>query len=451
MAVTITQDPGDYNLVFGHNAVTLTGATSTEKYVLQVWNETITNKLADLRQTPNLEGKGIFDIQNILQTLVLGSRPDLETVEEFSTSENENIRYFIRYGRESASGTVSIDGTSPAYEGLLGRKEYFEIDWNFEEYQTLVSGDDSIPVRTVINGLGDTLTDLPKYQASQFAGGRPFASGTPIHQMNLTRDDWMTTSWLNEFRIGSTPPDNRVVGIAGVKVWEYSGMQPVDDYVIENTTGSGGGPDQNLGDGNAISGKFSAVSFGSGPKNRQGDAGQGVTHYYVAPVAFDPGAVGNVTSGPTHVPIRVDIVEPNCMDYDHLQFSWTNSYGFRDYFSFTKKHEKKVGIQRNNFLQESADYNSSSFVVNTWNRGYKTFSQKLEKLITASTDYISDDMAIYLENLFISPDVRVKIDGVWKPVNITSSSYVEKNYRKDKLFQYEIQFKEAHNIKSQRG
>ena len=75
------------------------------------------------------------------------------------------------------------------------------------------------------------------------------------------------------------------------------------------------------------------------------------------------------------------------------------------------------------------------------------------------TGYMSDEEAKYLEGLFNSPDVRVRLgmnapagyDAYFFGCNVTSASWTEKSYRKDQLFQYEIRFKLANNLKSQRG
>ena len=67
MAITITQNPGDYNLAYGINPVTLHGLTTEDKYVLQILDGSTV--VADIRQTPNTEGYAQFDIQNIFTVL----------------------------------------------------------------------------------------------------------------------------------------------------------------------------------------------------------------------------------------------------------------------------------------------------------------------------------------------------------------------------------------------
>jgi hypothetical protein len=102
-------------------------------------------------------------------------------------------------------------------------------------------------------------------------------------------------------------------------------------------------------------------------------------------------------------------------------------------------------------MQESIDYNASSVGVLAGGRGYRTFSQTLTDKYTVRTNWLTDEEAAYLENLFISPDVRANLGDGFIAVTLLNTSYVEKTIRKDKMFQYEITFKTAYNIKSQRG
>ena len=447
MAVSITQDPGDYNLAYGVNALTLTGITPGSKYVMQVWDSGLTNKLADVRQSPNVEGKAIFDIQNILQSYITGSKKDLETITQLATSADETVRYYIKFGSETAAGAVTIDGTSTVKEAFGGRKEYFEIDWDPETYQCEVSGNDANPVCTVIDQKGKPLTDLPTCLADSMSGFNPYGSD-PIYCAKVTDNDHLTVSFLSKLNRNASAV-SQAQGIEAFQITFYNGDTYNGFLSIPNIESNGGGPNNAVGDGESVTDPYSIISVGLGPQNITIPAN--TTHYYVTTRVWTNCTPNNLLDY-GHTPVRVDIVEANCNDYDHIRVSWTNSYGMRDYYSFTKRNEKRIRIKRNTYLQESADYASTSYTTNRYDRGTTTFSQKLDMDYTASTDWVSDEDAIYLENLFVSPDVRVKIgDGEWQPVTLTSNSYTERNYRKDRLFQYQIQFRAAHGLKSQRG
>ena len=446
MAVSITQDPGAYNLAYGHNALTLTGAAVGTKYVMQIWDSGLTNKLADVRQTPNMDGKAIFDLQNILQSYIHGSKKDLETISQLATSADETLRYYIKFGSEDSAGAVTIDGTSTVKEVFGGRKEYYEIDWNFEDYQCEVSGNDASPVCTVIDAKGQPLTDLPTCLADTMPGFNPYGSD-PIYCAKVTDNDNYTVSYLSALNRNASAV-NQAQGIETFQITFYNGDTYNGFLEVQNIESNGGGPNNAIGDGEAVTDPYSIISVGLGPQNITVPAN--TTHYYVTTRVWTNCTPNNLLDY-GHTPVRFDIVDEDCLDYDHIQLSWTNSFGMRDYFTFTKQNEKRIKIKRNTYLQESADYASSSFTTNRYDRGSKVYSQKLDREWTANTDYLDDDDAAYLENLFVSPDVRARIDGEWYPVVLTSTQYQEKTYRKDRLFQYDIRFQLAHGLKSQRG
>jgi len=229
---------------------------------------------------------------------------------------------------------------------------------------------------------------------------------------------------------------------------------------LENIQANGGGPNIVLAQGTVPSSNYLINTIACGPANFPiGTLDLACTHYYIIPVvATDNGC----TTGLRYMKSsawraqRFNIIQDNCLDYSHIQFAWMNSQGMRDQFTFTKKNEKKVKNTKNMFLKEAADYNTNSYSVDVQDRGNTTYSQTLRETYTADTKFINDNQAALLESLFNSPDVMVRFsDGVladqWQPVNILNNSYTLKTNRKNKLFQYTVNFKLAHNIKSQRG
>ena len=451
--VTIEQNPGAYNMAYGANPVTLIGAPLGGKYVLRVLVDSVI--VADIRQTPNISNAAVFDLQNILQSLVNTSDLNIETTEEWIDSAREGAKYQIAYGSEDFAGNIVINGTTGFYELLSGRKEYYEVLWDSEPYTPFVEGDDSIPTCTIIASQGKAFTDLPLYRADKFGPERPpqVAAQDMVHRVELTREDFMTMSWMNKVVQDDPPAGSNVTQIAGATVFEWDSAGSIGSYSVFNTTQTGGGPDAQPGDGVAVQYPYSAITLGVGPENREQDNDPSTTHYWVLPQAYNPCGTTQLTYRASNTPIRIDIVEPNCNDYEHIQFSWTNSYGFRDYYTFTKKNEKRLRINKNNFLMDAANYAMDTYDITRQTRGTTTYSQKIELQYTATTDYMTDEEAKYLENLFMAPDVRVRFgkEGFFEPVTILTSSYTQKTNRKDQLFQYEVQFKRAHGIKSQRG
>ena len=474
MAVTLTQSPNiPFDQAYGPNAVTLsgipvdpvTGVITADKYVLRIYrNGTL---IADLRQSPNGQALAIFDIQNTLQNFVSPSPNDIEQTGLFGSdlqnSANESTPYGFSYGYE-VNGVVTIDQTTPeSFLDFGGTKPYYAVPYSAAAYIPILYTNVGC---TAILKKGDVFTKLPTFRlGSEITDGKPpwLTGTTRVYEHYVTIDDMTTLSYYNG--VGGTGP-NLATGIEAFTFWQYNNVTEPATLVsvdtIYNNQGNGGGPNSSTGQGTTITYPYKAITVGSGPYNfTDFDAGT-TTHYYVATNAWTPGTcVGTtqyLTDDSMHDVHRFNIIDPKCNDFPDYQFSWLNSYGFRDYYSFSKRKDRSVAINRNTYLREPANYNGTSYDVNVYDRGTTVYSQALVEKFAAFTDYISDADAKYLEGLFISADVKVRFndaEGVLQhqfvPVSLLSTTYTEKTYRKDRLFQYNIEFKIAHNIKSQRG
>ncbi len=478
MAITITQQPSSpFDQTYGPNPVTvtgipvdpITGVPIADKYVLQIWVNG--GLVADLRQSPNRNAMAIFDIQNTLQNFVAPSKDNIEELgyfgPELSTSANETTAYEIRASFEQSGVVPQYPGdpgdwdTTGTLINIGGTKEYFQVPYDATPF---------IPALFTANQCTDVLksaypfTERTKGRRAidiNIAGeGIPTflqSSTVKVIEQDVTVDDMTTTSfWNSVSRTGPTTAQ----GIEAFTFYQYSGTTLLSENTIYNTQSFGGGPNVNVGDGLISNYPYAAITAATGPKNFQDFDGPGVTHYYVIARPWTPTAcdTSNLASSSMFNPMRFNIVDENCSDFPEYQFSWLNKYGFRDYYSFNKRKDRNISINRNTYLKEAADYGGTSYDVNVYNRGTTVYSQALQENFTAFTDFISDEDALFLEGLFTSGDVKVRIGDKsggqkyeWVPVALLSSSWTEKTTRKDKLFQYSINFKRAHNLKSQRG
>ncbi len=494
--VTLSQSPGDYNLAYGPNPVTLTSLTSgADKYVLQVQTQG-GDILADIRQTANSEGNAIFDIQNILQTYVHPSPVNTELIGLGNTSPanlqqsvQEVEQYILRIGDETA-GVVDLKGASYGpYNVIGGVKPWYDLTWAEGQYQAAINGDDSNPACTNVYFNGRPLTDTNDdfVLGSSITLTKPSSIGinTRVNVHDVYADDLFTVSYFNPLYNGGLPaPSALAQGIEGFRITSYeSDGSLVDDVVIPNIVANGGGPNIDYGDGTQPSNNTAVITVGMGPQNLSNftyyttplatatfTLDSAVAYYFVQTLAYTPATCISTFTGyadeSLHYPQMFRIYDrgvafpqAGCLDYDHIQFSWLNSFGFRDYWTFTKKNVRKTNRKANNYLANTVDYNGTNYSTSTGARGYTTYSQEIKETFTAETAYLSDVDAELMEGLFNSPDVRVRLgnkapagyEAYFFGCNITSASWTEKTYRKDKLFQYTINFKLANNIKSQRG
>ena len=509
MAINVIQTPNaisaagsfePFDMAYGANPVTLDNlSANADKYALRILALGNPTPLADIRQTPNREGRAIFDIQNVLQAYV---GPQVNTIDSLHYSDSgftaQNTRmalagqtlleYQLQYAEESG-GVVGAFTTMPTiFTVIAGSKQYYEVPFNTDPYRPEIEGGDEANPCSIIERAARPLSDNNWTIADTETGdnlltkngGYPSPAGIDMH--NVYMDDQCTKTFYQEVEIGSPNPMPQVNGIEAFYVLQCGYSNSIfNTSIIANVQGNGGGPNLAIGQGTAISGPFQTITVATGPANLLvNNLSPNTTHYYVVPVVYSPvacspdgqqqtplmnaaawriqryniahtkiyDAQGNVTG--------IEQLSAKCNDYSHIQFAWQNSLGYRDQFTFTKKVNHNTQTKNNNFLKGTADYNGTQYSVDAQDRGFTTYSQNIKNDFTVQSDYMNDAEAELLKHLYQSAEVKVRFaDGPyanqWVPVIITRTSYNEKTYRKDKLFQYTVNFRLASNTKSMRG
>ena len=463
MAVTIVQNPGEYNLANGINAITLDNIGPTQlKYVLQIRNIPGTTIFADVRQAPNAAGVALFDIQQILKNYVNPSAAGVENFNGWVDSERESFQYTIYYGSEDADGNVDIDGGVSGRKVFSGRKEWDDIPWGVQsDYRYNLTQNGGC---TTVQRQADILTDYPIIQsASSLPGSVPsyitaFTNAQCYVKDLYATDDYSISLLQAANKVGTVTAN----GITAARVVAYnSSGSLLNDALIYNYTALGGGPDPAPGSNLTVNYPYWALTLPCGPADSEvaQELPLGTAYYYVTFHSIQLGGCAlpithsGVTETSSTVAYRFNIVEPPCNDFTPIQLSWQNSLGFRDYWTFTKRWDEQISANRNEYLKNTFDWNGSSVSISEGARGYTVFGQKLSQIYTVRTDWLNDEQSEFLKNLFVSADVRAKLPGrtTWDSISLLSSTYDIKTIRKDRMFQYELRFRVANNINSQRG
>ena len=488
MAVTATQTPyRPFDMAYGANPITLDGITaSQEKYALQITVVGQTTPIADIRQSPNRYARAIFDIQNILQSQIEPSKNNIDALHysvgfaqqntRMRIANGELIQYQIAYTTETNGQLDAPFTVSPIiYTAIGGAKDYWQVP--FDEganFIPIVDGtvDGCTDINFAARPLSDNTWTIADTETGDnlltVNGGYPSPGGIDVQ--NVYAGDQNTKSfWQTISRVAGPYPANTLAqGIEAFHILQCNASGNIfNTTTLANTQSSGGGPNITLGQGLIPTGNFNVITLATGPANfPQGTLSSATTHYYIVPVLYTPLSPTNCsTDEQSQVPVmseaawriqRYNVLPTPCNDYDHIQFAWMNSEGFRDQITFTKRNEKMVVTKKNNFLKEAADYNEVRYVVDEQSRGFTTYSQTINENWTATSGFINDEEAKLLESMFKSASVMVRFSvgeyaNQWVPIQLLSSKYTQKTVRKDRLFQYTVNYRLANNIKSQRG
>lgn len=131
--------------------------------------------------------------------------------------------------------------------------------------------------------------------------------------------------------------------------------------------------------------------------------------------------------------------------WDKIRLGWVNSRGGWDYFNFTKKSETSDEIQRKPYRQVL--FNGTTTIFSTNDRGKTDRRNLVEQVITATSDYISEEEFTLLRSLMVSNQVTWLSTDQGKPieipVNMDDTTYLEKKIRDGKLYNVTVKFRIA--------
>jgi hypothetical protein len=387
--IQIIQTPGDINAAFGINAVTLMGIQEPGiRYKLEIRNASGLTLYASLVITPNQYGNGIVDIKNVLQTLVKPSLINTEKTGQILNTVYETKEYLLR--------AFIVD--------LLDEPVDEEIA---ESSVLLTTGGRKDAWEVTYNVPTSALTDYKFKKKGRALNPNP---GIPnvidVKVVQLTRQDYYTLTYKNTFS-------------------EYYIYPYIND--VEQTT---------ITVPNTLPNEYPNIfiTLPVGFKNIPYVLPMGTEYYFVK--------INNEWW-------KFEIIE-ECR-YEPIQLSWMNSYGYRDYYTFTKKTDKSTNVARNSYQRSTIDYNFVALQTTRGESGDTIYSQSIDKQYTIRTDFIDEKLSEYFENLIISPSVRAKINNEWFDITPLTNNWTLQRFSSDQLFQFEYSFKISTNINSQRA
>ena len=133
--------------------------------------------------------------------------------------------------------------------------------------------------------------------------------------------------------------------------------------------------------------------------------------------------------------------EPACFD-EQTTLVFANNYGFYDYYTIGNPIRKNTDVGRETYDKVFEEYSTATSTYDITRRGTKQYYTDYTDNYSITTDYINKETSDWLTQLFDSNEVYVQENGNFIPVVITNTNYRwNLTNNRDKLFQYEINFK----------
>tara|TARA_R100000654_G_scaffold65363_2_gene93241 strand:+ start:149 stop:478 length:330 start_codon:yes stop_codon:yes gene_type:complete len=109
-------------------------------------------------------------------------------------------------------------------------------------------------------------------------------------------------------------------------------------------------------------------------------------------------------------------------------------------------------VQKNTFKKAYGNFQNAKYSYNVYQGGTNNYGVTANETIEANTDFISEEEASALEELFTSPSVFMQnTNGDYEPVVITESEYTKQTTANDRIIQYTIGLHKSHNKRIQRN
>jgi len=470
MAVTIQQYASDLTMANSDLIWVVTSNSSSRSQYQFICDlkDGCGNTITTIKQQPNPSNKGVFDLGRIVRQYLDYDFNHFNSGVDSLFEVNQNTAKFFKvafgeeYGTSPTSSISVFNGItnattgSPAQTGSV--KQYYFINgvldpnygsfsWDTGSYYSPEPTPTDVPFTKNV-----CMTDAPREQSAR-------------------NTDFLTISALNgNFDGESTTSAQDIYGLT-IDVYNASNTKIASASAYNVSVGNFptyGGPRtsnlQNWTNVYQLSPCTSSVSaniqtsgsllitMGVGPANIVNDGQIDLlninwSYYDVTLRTQGINEDDEIYLGASWDSFRIYKTTGNC-DYNGVRFAWINDYGVWDYYTFGLADAKNTILDRGIFKQTFVDYGTktNSVPYNIKRRGNNAYYTNINELFTANSDWLTQEEADWMEQLFYSPNVYIQEGFNMVPVIITSNNFTSRtNPRTQKNFQYAINFTLANN------
>ena len=463
--ITIQQAAAQLNLANSDMLWELTSVSSSApqfQYVCAL-QDGCGNVLTTIKQQPNPSNKGVFNLGRIVKqyldydnhALTIGDTGSLfnknsQTAkffkvafgEEFGTSTSSSVTSYSGVG--NATGSAAFTGSNPFYYLINGVLDPNSGDWNWATGSYFKT--EPIPSTGSFN-YQVALTDAPR---TQYIKAGEYASISVLNgNLNQSTSSGQDIAWV-EYNIysGSVTSSYFFDNINNTNTI-YSGG-PRTGSVTDTFPGtiqpcsSSARPFQTSGS--------LLIHVGVGPQNLLDNGNipeiTGSWDYYT--VKLHPQGTSSVNTNGVWDTFTFNRQDISC-GYDGKRFAFINNYGVFDYFNFTLATNQTTALDYGLYKQNFVDYSTKTNAVtyNRERRGINSYYTNISENFQVYSDWLTQEEADWLGQLFFSPSVFVQEGTIWLPIIITDTQFATKtNPRTQKNFNYVVNYTLSNNKRS---
>lgn len=382
MAITIQATPQEYGQVYNPLVFTVTSTNNTQCSFRYIADISVNGSFATrIKLFPDANGRADFKVNRVLEDYISFNRHN--NLYGFTTNGSSLLNYSIQFGEEYDT-TCGDDGTS-VYSNLTASGTYYAWNGTAQYREWILTDFYGIFVATD--------------NTSRFLTGRPYDGSLMGFGQQATFNILHTSNNIASLYVTVTAEDGSV---------SY--------YKIANS---------NTGFGtNALK----MLSVGVGPQNLNNST----LSYGNLPIITDKtkkysvqllnGADSPVSAEYTfYMDKRVSKYPPVC-------FNWLNRFGGMDSYQFTLVNKRGTDISRTDYTKLAGAWNGVSGAGN-WtyaigDRGKTIISVKAVDNLSALSNWLTEEEALWMEDLFTSPQVFVQdVSNYTNCMNWTTGAY----------------------------
>ena len=447
----LTQQPNTHNSAYVPNVYIVSGAATGERYVLTVNAGGV--PIATYKQTLNPAGVGTFDIQRVLQSYLEGAF--VEGTERLSNTPGALLTYNVSYSIENADGTpIGQPQEAPTKYVINAYGNWREINadlTNFIPSPVAITCENN-NVNAVATRVYDFLTNYPEPYTVRSNEYKTLSFFNRIGNFNSGPDwgpneapFWVVYTFYDAsgavLPIQGLYPISTFNGLAVRQNCQDLTVTYPSDAELIGTVGVG---PANLAD-NGLELPDTVASYAINIHTYNNCLNTTIQDCNDFGEILGDGYVGDVIYTATFN------IDKECEKFEPITLSFINQYGVKDYYTFNKRNTRQINTQRNNYTKVLGTWNAATYTISETDRGDTVYSSTSKTQMTLSTDWMSDSVSEWMQELYASPSVNIYVDGFWEPVMINTQTYEQKTYARNQLFQHEITVEYANNQKIQRG